>query len=100
MDLMTFIAKSEGGLFEKTGLIKLPVSEKVKNDFKNNPGLRGDTTGCGDNFTGGIIYSVASQLAKNRPGHLDLTEALSWGIASGGFICFTVGRNICREVSG
>ncbi len=94
------IAKSSGGVFEKTGMIRLPVSEKVKNEIKNNPGLRGDTTGCGDNFTGGIIYSVASQLANNRQGHLDLVEALTWGVASGGFICFTMGGTYAERVQG
>jgi hypothetical protein len=34
---------------------------------------------------------VAWQLAKRKPGKLDLIEACSWGIASGGFACFYIG---------
>jgi sugar/nucleoside kinase (ribokinase family) len=45
---------------------------------------RGDTTGCGDTFAGGIIASLAEQLKAGRDG-LDLDEALSWGIAAGAF---------------
>jgi len=93
-------AMSGGGFFEKTGLIKLPVSDKVKSDLKNNPELRGDTTGCGDNFSGGIIFSLASQLRKKKKGHLDLIEALSWGVASGGFACFIIGGTYVEKSQG
>ncbi len=93
-------AMSGGGVFEKTGLIKLPVSEKVKSELMNNPELRGDTTGCGDNFAGGIIFSIATQLKKNKKGHLDLIEALSWGVASGGFACFIIGGTYVEKSQG
>lgn len=93
-------AMSGGGLFENTGLTKLPVSDKVKYELKNNPELRGDTTGCGDNFTGGIIFSLASQLKKKKKGQLDLIEALSWGVASGGFACFIIGGTYVEKSQG
>ena len=93
-------AMSGGGLFEKTGLIKLPVSANVVSELKNNPELRGDTTGCGDNFTGGIIFSLASQLKKKKKGHLDLIEVLSWGVASGGFTCFITGGTYIEKSQG
>jgi len=82
---------SDGRLFKKISLNQLPTSENVLSELKYNTGLDGDTTGCGDNLAGGIIASVAWQLAKKRPGKLDLTEACSWGIASGGFACFYIG---------
>lgn len=93
-------AKSRGGFFEKSGLVKLPISERVKSDLKNIQELRGDTTGCGDNFTGGIIFSLVNQLKNKQSGHLDLIEALTWGIASGGFACFTVGGTYIEKRRG
>ena len=84
-------AWSGGDLFEKTSVQQFPVSERVTKELADNPDLKGDTTGCGDNFAGGIIASVASQLKKKSGGKLDLVEALSWGMASGGFCCYTLG---------
>ena len=40
----------------------MPVSEKVIDERKNSQS--GDTTGCGDNFVGGVIASVVTQIAK------------------------------------
>lgn len=82
---------SDGRLFKKVSLSQLPTSENVSMELKYNTGLAGDTTGCGDNLAGGIMASVAWQLTKTRPGKLNLTEACSWGIASGGFTCFYIG---------
>jgi sugar/nucleoside kinase (ribokinase family) len=59
--------------------------------LKYNTGLAGDTTGCGDNFAGGIIASAAWQLRYKKPGELDIIDACAWGIASGGFTCFYIG---------
>jgi sugar/nucleoside kinase (ribokinase family) len=92
--------KSGGELFKKTELIRLPVSAKVKCDLKSSPGLKGDTTGCGDNFTGGIIASIASQLRSKPKGQFELIEAISWGVASGGFTCFIVGGTYLEKSPG
>ncbi|MDO8951646.1 MAG: carbohydrate kinase family protein [Draconibacterium sp.] len=83
--------KSNGVLFEKTELMKFPVSKMIAREIAANPELRGDTTGCGDNFAGGIITSLAMQLKSTAKGTFNLTEAISLGIYSGGFCCFTVG---------
>jgi sugar/nucleoside kinase (ribokinase family) len=84
-------AFSNGDLFEETELIKLPVSKKVSEDFARNPSLKGDTTGCGDNFAGGIIASMAMQLQSSDIEKFNLMESISWGIASGGFTCYYLG---------
>lgn len=42
-----------------------------------------DTTGCGDNFVGGIIDSLAHQMAENPEGKPDLEESVISGIAAG-----------------
>jgi len=93
-------AKSSGGLFMKTKMLRLPVSEKVKNLLRSSPGLKGDTTGCGDNFAGGIITSVALQMKDKHRSHFDLIEAISWGVASGGLTCFIPGGTYLENFSG
>ena len=91
---------SGGGLFNKTWLKKLPVSEKVKEDLKLRPEQKGDTTGCGDNFAGGLIASVAMQMKTRNPGRYDLVEAVSLGIASGGFSCYILGGTYIEKYPG
>lgn len=93
-------AWSGGRLFDTKRLIKLPVSGKVKEDMLTKPELRGDTTGCGDNFAGGVIASVAMQMKTRKPGQFDLTEAVSMGIASGGFCCYTLGGTYLEQFPG
>jgi sugar/nucleoside kinase (ribokinase family) len=69
----------------------LPVNEAIDRELAANPGRRGDTTGCGDNFTGGVIAGIAKQLGEYGPEKLNLQEACVSGIAAGGFACFTIG---------
>jgi sugar/nucleoside kinase (ribokinase family) len=75
-------AYSDGTFFQEQGKFSLPVSEKVKLERMNIHA--GDTTGCGDNFAGGLIGSVVNQLSAgySQP---DFLEALSWAVVSGGF---------------
>ncbi len=83
---------SGGSLFAGRDEGTLPVCEAVDRDLEAQPGMRGDTTGCGDNFVGGLIASLAAQLARGaRRGSLDLTEACAWAAASGGFACTYIG---------
>lgn len=96
-DFYTF---SNGKLFEKSPLQRLPVSKKVNEDFKQNPSLKGDTTGCGDNFAGGIIASLARQLSTAVTGGLNLNEAIAWGVASGGFACYYIGGTYFEQDPG
>ena len=91
------IAWSDGRFFNTTGIKEMPVSEKVINERKNAQG--GDTTGCGDNFVGGVIASVVTQLQKGAK-HPDITEACSRGVVSGGFACFYLGGTYFEEKSG
>lgn len=85
------ISWSSGKLFKKTEILTMPVSQKVTDELKSNTLRKGDTTGCGDNFAGGILVSLAWQLKDKEIGYLDWIEAISWGIASGGFCCFIIG---------
>ncbi len=78
----------------------VPVSQKVINELKSCPDQKGDTTGCGDNFTGGIISSVANQLKNRIKGNFNLIDALSWGVASGGINCFNAGGTYFEKYRG
>jgi sugar/nucleoside kinase (ribokinase family) len=77
-----------------------PVSEKIKNTILRNPELAGDTTGCGDNFAGGVITSIAGQQMANYDSQINLDEAIALGIASGGYACFYHGGTFYEEFPG
>ncbi len=91
---------SGGGLFKEKIITQLPVSKKITDLLKSASAPKGDTTGCGDNFAGGIIASLAWQLKTRSKGEYDLTDAISWGTASGGFTCFTVGGTYLEKNHG
>lgn len=91
---------SNGTLFEKSALKTFAVSKKVSEDFTRDPSLKGDTTGCGDNFVGGVISSIAMQLSGSEIGKFNLTEALAWGVASGGFACYYLGGTYIENSDG
>ena len=82
------LAWSGGRIFSALELGTHPVSPMVRSILKDDPSRLVDTTGCGDNFLGGLIASLAMQL---EGGTISLEEALSWGAASGGFSCFYAG---------
>ena len=80
---------SKGVLFKELNNFEMPISKAVSNKLKKGENF-GDTTGCGDNFVGGIIASLVSQI-QNSTEPYDLTEACIWGIISGGTTCFYIG---------
>ncbi len=96
-ELYTF---SNGALFGKMELSSWPVSKKVNEDFVRDPELKGDTTGCGDNFAGGVIASLAMQLKSSVTGKFDLTKSIAWGVASGGFACYYIGGTYIENGTG
>jgi sugar/nucleoside kinase (ribokinase family) len=80
------------GIFSPLPATALPVSEAINRNLAAHPEQRGDTTGCGDNFAGGLIAGLAEVLAAGRkPGDLDLREICVPGIVAGGYACFTLG---------
>jgi sugar/nucleoside kinase (ribokinase family) len=88
---------SDGKFFNPVPLKQMPVSQQIRSELKSRS--EGDTTGCGDNFTGGIIASIVKNFNKGI-GHPDLSEACSWGIVSGGFACFYMGGTYLENKPG
>lgn len=89
-------AKNE--LFGKVGLKELPISNSISNIIKKRS-HKGDTTGCGDNFAGGVIGSLAFQLHEGRK-KLDLREAAALGVVSGGYACLYIGGTYFEKSPG
>jgi sugar/nucleoside kinase (ribokinase family) len=88
---------SDGRFFQPLAVTELPVSQKIVDELKYNKD--GDTTGCGDNFTGGVIASIVNQM-QNGIKHPDILDASSWGVVSGGFACFYMGGTWFEQQSG
>ena len=92
---------SSGNLFQNTNdIIEMPVSQDIINELNANPSLKGDTTGCGDNFAGGIIASLVTQIINNSLMKPSIKEAIIWGIASGGFACYYAGGTYLEKNKG
>ena len=112
---------ADSPLFGKVEEQTMPVSAAVGEALK--AGRKGDSTGCGDNFAGGVIGSIARQLENEKlkikskkcladcaaaansslftlHSSLDLLEACRWGIVSGGFACFYYGGTYLEEKEG
>ena len=87
---------ADSPLFGKVEEQTMPVSKAVGEALKQ--GKKGDSTGCGDNFAGGVIGSLAKQKANGQS--LDLKDATRWGIVSGGFACFYYGGTYLEEKEG
>lgn len=97
---------ADSPLFGKVEEQTMPVSAAVGEALKQDK--RGDSTGCGDNFAGGVIGSLARQIGneklkmKNEKllSSFDLKEATRWGIVSGGFACFYYGGTYLEQKEG
>ncbi|MCG8309641.1 MAG: carbohydrate kinase family protein, partial [Cytophagales bacterium] len=87
----------KSGSFNEMERSEMPVSDAITRDLTQEN--KGDTTGCGDNFVGGVIFSVVSQILESRQ-ELDLEEACIWGIVSGGYSCFYAGGTYFEKYPG
>ncbi|MCX7047588.1 MAG: carbohydrate kinase family protein [Candidatus Sumerlaeota bacterium] len=82
---------SRGGLFKELPLTEMPASKAVTAALKQGKS-KGDTTGCGDNFAGGVLASLAHQMRGRRKREaLDLARAVALGVCAGGAACFQMG---------
>ena len=76
------------GPFESCDLSPLPVSRFV--NFDDVPSGSNDTTGCGDNFAGGVIASLTCQMRRSCE-CMSLAEAVATGICAGAAARFRLG---------
>lgn len=90
---------SDNPLFGKISRSSLPVSGRVVQELRQSPEMAGDTTGCGDNFVGGVIASVAKQMIASAT-TVNLPLAIASGVASGGFACFYYGGTFYEQFPG
>lgn len=82
---ITFAANP--GFFRESALTYMPVCEEISQD----PAIQtGDTTGCGDNFAGGVIAAL-TEAFSSPPGTPDLREICVPAIIAGGFARLTLG---------
>lgn len=96
-----FFVWSNGAFFKECPLTPFPICAAVDAELKAHPEKRGDTTGCGDNFAGGVLTSIVKQLlAGKQAGELEISDACAWACASGGFACFTLGGTYHEAVPG
>lgn len=94
------LAAAGGGAFVETEVTTLPVSDEVRRLADTVDASQRDTTGCGDNFAGGVVAEITRQLAgggsagaaggaTRRP--VDLTGAVIEGICAGAAAWFQLG---------
>lgn len=88
---------TDGRLFQQASRRNYPISASLSTELNTFRG--GDTTGCGDNFVGGVVASMALQLTEGR-WPLDMEECLAWGTVSGGYCCFQVGGTFIEREAG
>jgi sugar/nucleoside kinase (ribokinase family) len=93
-------APGSRGLFKAAGLQSLDVCETINRELAEHPERRGDTTGCGDNFTGQVIAGLGEEIAAGKRSGIDLREIIIPAIAAGGLACFFVGGTYYEKEEG
>lgn len=84
LDILVY---SSGSLISKSELTSMPVSRYMDDLMAKDPSLKKDTTGCGDNFVGGVLVALAKHLAKDDKTLVSIQEICAHGASSGGFTC-------------
>jgi len=79
--------------------LNIPVCSWISSELALNPQYIGDTTGCGDNFTGAVIASIVKQKITGQK-YLSLCRAAIFGTASGGFTCYYLGGTYFEQKPG
>jgi sugar/nucleoside kinase (ribokinase family) len=75
--------------FEAASLSELPVCRSIDAERRRHSRAY-DTTGCGDNFLGGVLVSLASQLSERRRS-FDLSRVVAEGNIAGGYAATYLG---------
>ena len=70
-------------------------------DLEDHPNKAGDTTGCGDNFVGGVLSSLAVQREEQGQALIpDLERAVAEGVCAGGLALYSTGGTFRENVPG
>ncbi len=84
---LDMIVYSCGALIKKLDITTLPVSHYMDELMAKDPSIRKDTTGCGDNFVGGVLIALAKTLLKEDGSSINMRDICAYGAASGGLTC-------------
>ena len=84
---LDILAYSDGRMIRQCGLKSFPVSEYMDELMAKDPSLRKDTTGCGDNFVGGVLVALGQHQLKEDGTLIEIKDICAWGAASGGLTC-------------
>ncbi len=94
---VTFGART--GRFSETAITTLPVSDEVRRRADETEPASRDTTGCGDNFVGGVLASIARQSSRGASA-IDVHTAVIEGICAGAAAWFQLGGTYIEPISG
>lgn len=87
---VTYYVAETSSIFKVSELQTLRASDLLSLKFNLSNIPEGDTTGCGDNFAGGLLASIVNQILDNC-NEFDLREAITWGNCTGASACFHLG---------
>jgi sugar/nucleoside kinase (ribokinase family) len=91
---------ARGDTFAPCPFSALPTSEEVERRAPLSSETSRDTTGCGDNFLGGVLSNIARQIAARGDGPIDLRDAVIEGIAAGAAAWFCLGSTHLERRAG
>ena len=84
LDILVY---SNGDSISKCELTSLPVSKYMDDLMAQDPSIRKDTTGCGDNFVGGVLVALAKHRVKKEKSLINMRDICAYGASSGGLTC-------------
>lgn len=93
-------ATATGRRFAASSVATLPVSDEVQRRAASVDPANRDTTGCGDNFAGGVLTHLAGALAAHPATPVDLSEAVVQGVCAGAAAWFQLGGTYVESQPG
>ncbi len=97
LDILVY---SNGTIISKCDLTSLPVSTYMDDLMAQDPSMRKDTTGCGDNFVGGVLVALARHLLKKEKSLVNMRDICAYAASSGGLTCTYHGGTFYEEKPG
>ncbi|MDY0288371.1 MAG: carbohydrate kinase family protein [Sphaerochaeta sp.] len=97
LDILVY---SNGSVIRECDLTSLPVSKYMDDMMAKDPSLRKDTTGCGDNFAGGVLVALAKHQLKGGPSLVSMRDVCAYGASSGGLTCTYHGGTFYEKAPG